>query len=389
MITTDFLVIGGGVIGLCVARELKRRNRGSRVIVIDKEPRLAAHASGRNSGVLHAGFYYSPDSLKARFTRTGNAALTQYCIERKLPIRRCGKLVVARTEEELPRLEELHRRGVANGVELQIVSAAEARDIEPRAKVFERAIWSPTTSTVDPLAIMASLQRDAISEGIELLLDTPWRRGAFDAGFVVNAAGLYADVVAREFGFSQSHRILPFKGRYLFSIEPAGALRTHVYPVPDPRFPFLGVHLTIAVDGAVKIGPTAAPAFWREQYHSLDHFRLGEAVDVALRGTTLIASDPALRRHAIAELRKTRRGIVGLAASLADGVRPTDYTRWGKPGIRAQLYDLRRHTLEMDFVIEGDTHSLHILNAVSPGFTCAMPFAEYVVERISGSPASS
>jgi (S)-2-hydroxyglutarate dehydrogenase len=385
VIAADYLVVGGGVIGLSVARELKRRHRGARVVVVDKEPRLAAHASGRNSGVLHAGFYYTPDSLKARFTRVGNERLTEYCLERKLPIRRCGKLVVARNEAELPQLDELHRRGIANGVALRIVSAAEAREIEPRAKVFERAIWSPSTSTVDPRAVMESLQRDAIAEGIEILLDTTYRRRDFSAGFVVNAAGLYADVVAREHGFSQHHRILPFKGRYLYSSEAPGALRTHVYPVPDPRFPFLGIHLTVAIDGSVKIGPTAAPAFWREQYGALENFRLGELADVALRGAALLTRDAALRRHAIAELRKTRRGIVALAATLAENVRAADYTRWGKPGIRAQLYDIRRHTLEMDFVIEGDARSLHILNAVSPGFTCALPFAEHVADRVGES----
>jgi L-2-hydroxyglutarate oxidase LhgO len=229
---------------------------------------------------------------------------------------------------------------------------------------------------------MAALQRDAIAKGIDLRLDTPWRRNAFDAGFTVNAAGLYADVIARAFGFSRSYRILPFKGRYLHSSEPPGTLRTHIYPVPNPRFPFLGVHLTVAIDGTTKIGPTAAPAFWREQYAPLENFRLREALDVALRGTTLIASDPALRRHALAELRKNRRGIVALAASLADDVHASDYTRWGKPGIRAQLYDIRRHTLEMDFVLEGDNRSLHILNAVSPGFTCAMAFAEHVADQV-------
>ena len=381
MLTSDFLIVGGGVIGLSVARELKRRHRGARVVVIDKEPRLAMHASGRNSGVLHAGFYYSPDSLKARFTRLGNARLTEYCLERGLPIRQCGKLVVARSEDELPQLDELYRRGVANGVALQMITAEEARTIEPRARVLARAIWSPSTSTVDPHAVMASLQRDAVAEGIELFLDTPFRRDAFDAGFVVNAAGLYADSVARDFGFSQSYRIVPFKGRYLYSSEPPGALRTHVYPVPDARFPFLGVHFTVAVDGAIKIGPTAAPALWREQYDALSRFRAGEALDMAMRGIALMAGDAALRRHAVAELRKTRRGIVSLAASLVEGVRAEDYTRWGKPGIRAQLYDMRRRALEMDFVLEGDARSLHILNAVSPGFTCAMPFAEHVAER--------
>lgn len=378
----DFLVVGGGIIGLSVARELKRRHRGARVLVLDKEPQLAMHASGRNSGVLHAGFYYSPDSLKARLTRTGNARLTDYCLDRGLPIRPCGKLVLARSEEELPRLEELLRRGVANGVILEMVTAAEAREIEPRARVFERAIWSPSTATVDPHAVMASLQRDALAEGIEIRLATRYRRKDFDAGFVVNAAGLYADVVAREFGFSQAYRILPFKGRYLYSSEAPGALRTHLYPVPDPRFPFLGVHLTVAVDGSVKIGPTAAPALWREQYDALRGFRASEALDIAMRGIALITGDAALRRHALAELRKTRRGIVSLAASLAGGVRTEDFARWGKPGIRAQLYDVRRRALEMDFVLEGDERSLHILNAVSPGFTCALPFAEYVADRM-------
>ena len=378
----DFLIAGGGIIGLSVARELKRRHRGSRVLVVDKEARLAMHASGRNSGVLHAGFYYSPESLKARFTRVGNARLTEYCLERGLPIRRCGKLVVARSEDELPQLDELHRRGVTNGVALQMITAQEAKSIEPRAKVFGRAIWSPSTSTVDPHAVMASLQRDAVAEGIEIRLGAPYRKADFDAGFVVNAAGLYADAVAREFGFSQSHRILPFKGRYVYSSEAPGALRTHVYPVPDPRFPFLGIHLTVGVDGSVKIGPTAAPALWREQYDSFERFRLGEALGIAVRGVALMTGDAALRRHAVAELRKTRRSIVATAASLANGVRAEDYTRWGKPGIRAQLYDVRRRVLEMDFVVEGDHRSLHILNAVSPGFTCAIPFAEYVADRI-------
>ncbi len=378
--TPDFLIIGGGIIGLSVARELRRRNRGARVLVIDKEPRLGAHASGRNSGVLHAGFYYTPESLKARFTREGNARLTDYCIERKLPIRRCGKLVVARDEEELPRLDELHRRGIANGVTLEMITAAEAREIEPRARVHERAIWSPSTSTVDPHAVMESLQRDALAEGIEIRLDSGYR--GVSAGFVINAAGLYADAVAREFGFARSYRILPFKGRYLYSSEPPGAMRTHLYPVPDPRFPFLGVHFTVAVDGSLKIGPTAAPALWREQYGALENFRASEALEIAIHGLSLISTNGSLRRHALAELRKTRRGMVAHAASLAEGVRAADYVRWGKPGIRAQLYDVTHRALEMDFVIEGDERSLHILNAVSPGFTCAMPFADHVVDIV-------
>lgn len=360
----DFLVIGGGIVGLSVARELRRRYAGARIAVLEKEPRVGVHASGRNSGVLHAGFYYSPDSLKARFTRAGNERLTEYCLERKLPIRRCGKLVVPRSEAELPQLDELARRGMANGVTLRMISAAEAREIEPRARVFERAIWSPTTSTVDPMAVMDALLRDARNENIDVRLGERFRPG-LRAGYFINAAGLEAASIARTFGFGRSYRILPFKGTYLYSSEPPNALHAHLYPVPDPRFPFLGVHFTVTVNGTVKIGPTARP--------SVRH------------GAMLLLRNPDLRRQAIAEIRKSsRRHIVRLAATLAEGVRVEDYTQWGHPGIRAQLYDVRRHALEMDFVIERDERSLHILNAVSPGFTCAMPFAEHVVDQVTG-----
>lgn len=356
----DFLIIGGGVIGLSVAREIRRRLGDARVVVLEKEARVGVHASGRNSGVLHAGFYYSPDSLKARFTRTGNERLTAYCLERKLPIRRCGKLVVPRDESELPRLDELHRRGVANGVAVQMITAAEARDVEPRARVHERAIWSPTTSTVDPMAVMESLLRDARAEGVVVRFDARYRRG-MQAGFVINAAGLGAVAIARMFGFAQRYRMIPFRGAYLYSNEAPGALRTHLYPVPDPRFPFLGVHFTVTVDGAIKIGPTARPSI--------------------VHGAMLLARNPELRRQAFEEIRKSsRKHMVSLAASLAEGVRVEQYARWGRPGVRAQLYDLERHALEMDFVLEGDHRSLHILNAVSPGFTCAMSFAEHVVD---------
>ncbi len=358
----DFLVVGAGVIGLSLARELRRRHPDATIAVIDRETTLAAHASGRNSGVLHAGFYYSPDSLKARFARVGNERLTAYCLERNLPIRRCGKLVVARNEDELPRLDELHRRGIANGVSLSMITAAEAREIEPRARVFERAIWSPTTSTVDPRAVMESLLRDARAERIDVRFGTAWHRG-MQAGFTINAAGLGAVRIARELGFARKYRMLPFRGVYLYSSEPRESLRTHLYPVPDPRFPFLGVHFTVTVDGTIKIGPTARPSLWH--------------------GAMLLLTQPDLRAHAIEELRKSsRRHIVTLAATLAENVRVSDYTRWGLPGVRAQLYDTRKHALEMDFVLEGDARSMHVLNVVSPGFTCALPFAEYVVDQM-------
>ena len=380
---SDFVIVGAGIVGMAIALELKKRHTAARITILDKEPRIGCHASGRNSGVLHAGFYYTPDSLKARFTRLGNERLTAYCLERKLPLLQCGKLVVAQGEADLARLDELYRRGQANGVRLSMVTSAETREIEPRAVTYERAIWSPTTSTVDPRAVMQSLLEDARAAGIDVRTNTSFERFDEDAGYIINAAGLQADRIARRFGFARDYRILPFKGLYLYSDEPPHAFRTHLYPVPDPRFPFLGIHFTLTVDGQAKIGPTAIPALWREQYEGLSRFRLDEFAEVAMRGLRLAASDASYRRLAIEELRKySRTHLVQLASALATGVKASDYSRWGQPGIRAQLYDKRRGALEMDFVVEGDHRSLHILNAVSPGFTCALLFAEFVVDTI-------
>ncbi|NIP72585.1 MAG: FAD-dependent oxidoreductase, partial [Gammaproteobacteria bacterium] len=208
--------------------------------------------------------------------------------------------------------------------------------------------------------------------------------GVFEAGYVVNAAGLYADRIARDFGFSEHYRILPFKGLYLYSDEPPGAIRTNIYPVPDLRNPFLGVHFTVTADGHAKIGPTAIPAFWREQYTGFANFSLGELVDILVRQAGLFfGSSFDFKSLAVEELRKyVRSHLVKLAGALMEDVRPAHYKRWGKPGIRAQLLDVKQRKLEMDFVFEHDDRSMHVLNAVSPGFTCSLPFAHHLCEHI-------
>ena len=394
MTTTDFLVIGGGVIGVSIARRLRTLHPDSSVTLIEKESSCGLHASGRNSGVLHAGFYYSPDSLKAKFTRDGNAQLTAYCREKGIPLNRCGKLVVVKDVTELPALEELLKRGKANGIKLEEVSEEDAKQIEPRVKTYQRALFSPTTSTVNPNAVLQSMVADAVTEGVQIksgvafvsmkdrMIQTTASR--YEAGYVVNAAGLYADQIARQFGFSERYRILPFKGLYLYSDEPPGALRTNIYPVPDLRNPFLGVHFTVTNEGKTKIGPTAIPALWREQYGGISRFSLAEFIEIAGRGLSLLGNAGfEFRRLAIEEVKKySRRRMVSLASQLVEGVRLEQYSKWGKPGIRAQLLDIRKRRLEMDFVLEGDDRSMHILNAVSPGFTCSLQFSQYVCDRI-------
>ncbi len=394
MKSTQFLVIGGGVIGLNVARELKRRYPDERVLLAEKETQCGMHASGRNSGVLHAGFYYSADSLKAKFTRDGNQRLTEYCKEKKLKLNACGKLVVAKDESELAWLDELLQRAEANGVELKSITEQEAREIEPRVKTFQRALFSPTTSSVDPGEVMATMKQDALDEGVEIETGAAYlgrdshtirtTAGPIEAKYLVNCAGLYADRIGRDFGFSEHYRILPFKGLYLYSNEPAGSLRTNIYPVPDLRNPFLGVHFTVTAEGKVKIGPTAIPAFWREQYEGFDRFQPDELIEILFRQMGLFFfSNFDFKSLAIDEIKKYwRRHLVSLSGALLEKVRPSQYKQWGKPGIRAQLLDLRTRKLEMDFVLEGDQHSMHVLNAVSPAFTCSLPFAEYVCDRI-------
>ncbi len=395
MNTTDFLLIGGGIIGISIARELKSRYPDSSVCILEKESKCGLHASGRNSGVLHAGFYYTADSFKARFTREGNQRLTEYCDAKNIKLNKCGKLVVAQNESELPWLDELMNRASKNSVPLESVTEEEGRAIEPRVKIYQKALFSPTTSSVNPKELVESLLSDAIREGVQIKSNSRYlgragkrsiqtSDGAYEAKYLINVAGLYADKIGRDFGFSRDHRILPFKGLYLYSDEPPGALKTHIYPVPDLANPFLGVHFTVTTDGKTKLGPTAIPAFWREQYEGWGNFNLNEFSEIIRRQAGLfLTSNFDFKALAIRELQKySKPKLVSLASTLAEGVDIKHYRRWGPPGIRAQLLNIRTKTLEMDFFMEGDDQSMHILNAVSPGFTCALPFADYVCDQI-------
>lgn len=392
--SSDFIVIGAGIIGLTIAKELKRRYPDCSVVVLEKEKHIGEHASGRNSGVLHAGFYYTKDSLKAKFTKLGNAALTEYCLKKNIPMNRCGKLVVARDANDLPGLHELLQRGKTNNILLNLITEEEAKKIEPRVKTFQHALFSPTTSSVNPKTVLENILADAENEGIQIHFNTKYiscsenkiktNQGYYSAQFIINAAGLYADKIARDFGFSQNYFILPFKGLYLYESNTVEPLKTHIYPVPQLQNPFLGVHFTLTVDGKVKIGPTAIPAFWREQYHGLSQFNFQEMCEIISREMSLFfKAGFDFKGLALQEIKKYNRNtLVNHAAELVTGVNKNNFNHWGKPGIRAQLLNKKTRQLEMDFIIEGDKQSLHVLNAVSPAFTCSMPFAEWVVDML-------
>ncbi len=398
LVTTDFLIVGGGVCGLTMALELRERFADASITVLEKESHCGAHASGRNSGVLHAGFYYTADSLKARFTVEGNRAMRAYCQRRGLPVYESGKLVVAQTEAEIPVLQTLFERGAVNGVELERLTLEEARRIEPRVLSSGDCLYSPNTASVDPRTVMRALAEDCVAAGIQIRTRTPVRRvrpegsanrvqtpdGEYSAGYLINAAGLYADRIARPYGFDEGVTIMPFKGLYL-EVEEAEPVRTQIYPVPNIRNPFLGVHYTVAVDGKVTLGPTAIPALWREHYTGLSNFSLREMLSIVGRQMGLaLRNDFGFRTLARDELPKYLRStMVHLARQLAVAS-PLRASRWGPPGIRAQLIDTRRRELVMDFLHRGDERSFHVLNAVSPAFTCSFPFSRYLVDEIEG-----
>lgn len=391
----DYLIIGGGIIGLTIARELKVREPESTICVLEKEADVAAHASGRNSGVLHAGFYYTANSLKAKFTKDGNQAMRAYCKINGLSINECGKLVVAKDESELAGLEELKRRADINGVELIWIDEADIHVIDPNAKTHRKALYSPTTASVDPLEVCQMLKHDNITSGVSFYFQTEYLKHKGDLVFtnkdtlkfkyLINAAGLYADSIAHGFGFGLNYTIIPFKGIYLKYTKNKTDIKTNIYPVPNLGNPFLGVHYTKTVDGSIKIGPTAIPAFWRENYSGFRGFRLKEFLQiVGYEAKLFITNSFQFRRLAFEEMRKYMKSyFIGLGKSMVRGIDSDGFGHFLRPGIRAQL--LNKETLELvqDFVIEGDHRSIHVLNAVSPAFTCSMPFAAYVVDQIT------
>lgn len=390
----DYVIIGGGIIGLTIARELKIRFPKKRICILEKESDVAQHSSGRNSGVLHAGFYYTADSLKAKFTKEGNKALSDYCEQNNLKINRCGKLVIATNEEELKGLEELKRRADKNGVELIWMQEDEITKVDPNAITYKKALYSPNTSSVDPIEVCNAIKEENIKRGIDFYFGTTYKghtndiiytnKQNFQFKYLVNAAGLYADKIAHQFNFGKKYTIIPFKGIYLKYIKNKTDISRNIYPVPNLGNPFLGVHFTKTVDQSIKIGPTAIPAFWRENYRGLENFRFGEFLSILYYEAKLfITNSFNFRRLAFEEIKKyNKKNFIDLSLKMVKKLDKQGFGNFLRPGIRAQL--LNKETLELvqDFVLDGDERSMHVLNAVSPAFTCSMPFAKYVVDEI-------
>ena len=390
----DFVIIGGGIIGLSIAKALIERNDKCSIVLIEKEDDVAMHASGRNSGVLHAGFYYSANSLKAKFTRVGNQKMREYCKEHRLKINECGKVVLAQNEDEVAGLEELKRRGDANGVELHWLEEEELSKKYPNLKTTKKALWSPTTSTIDPKEICLNIKKELEEKNVTIYTNTKYLQrtssnsiltsgGEIRYKKLINCAGLYADKIAKDFGLAKRYTIIPFKGIYLKDKKNRSNLQVNAYPVPNLKNPFLGVHFTYAVDGSAKIGPTAIPAFWRENYKGFDNFNFKEMINILHYEAKLFFTNAfGFRSLAYDEVRKYYKPyLLKLTSGLTNGMNLNGFDRWTTPGIRAQLLDTNTLELVQDFVVEKEENSVHILNAVSPAFTSAFTFSKWIIEK--------
>jgi len=379
----DYLIVGAGIIGMTIAYELLAKDPKLKIAIIDKEEDVAKHASGRNSGVLHAGFYYSADSLKARFTVEGNKQMKQFCHKYGIHINETKKIVVAQGENELEGLYVLQKRAENNGVDTRIISESEARQIDPNVKTYKQALFSPTTASVDPKKICFKL-KDVLSEkGVDFYFNTLFNESELRYNYLINAAGAYADKIARQFGLAKYYTMLPFKGIYLKYMENKTAIQTNIYPVPNLNNPFLGVHYTVTIDGSIKIGPTAIPAFWRENYKGLINFNFFEMIEILYYEIKLFMLNAFhFRDLAMSEIKNYhRQTFIQKAKNMVHNI--NDNFQPVPAGIRAQLLDTRTNELVQDFVVEHTENSTHILNAVSPAFTCSFAFAKYVVDEIN------
>ena len=384
----DYLIIGAGIIGSSVARELAMRNIGP-VAVCEKEHGLGLHASGRNSGVLHSGINQKPGSLKARMCVEGNRRLRAFCKEHGVRLQECGTVVVSRNQREEATLKLLIEIGKEAGVEgLRIMDAEELAEREP-AVAGEKALISPNGSIVDSEALVRAVAEDAKAKGVEYFLGAEVTaisdgtvitcKGDFKAAHVINCAGLYTDRIARMMGAGRGYRIIPFRGDYMELHN--CVVNSMVYQVPDLRYPFLGVHLTKTVDGEVLAGPTAMLSFGRESYDK--QVRLAEtlAMLASVNFWRLVSSAEFLRLVAYnGKISFFDRAFLAEIRTLTPQARMEDIKPY-RSGIRAQMVD-RKGRMVDDMLVEFRGDSTHILNAVSPGMTAALAFAEYVVDNM-------
>ena len=410
----DVLIVGGGISGSSIAKKISENNEGLRIGLIEKEMCLAYHQSSMNSGVLHAGLHYPENSRKMEFCVGGNRFLKQYCKDNKLPINECGKVIVTRDNEEARRLEEIEKRATANGVEVYLINEEELHNKEPYAVTHEVALSSPTTAVINPVLITESFAKDAKRNDVDFSYNTELsdidadesvaytNKGKIEFKCLVNVAGLYADEIAHGFGLGKEYAIIPFRGNYYTLKEDRSYLvKSNIYPVPDQRNPFLGVHFTRTISGDIIVGPTATPIIGRENYKGLHGANLRDTINILSNEAKLFLNNRNFRELVREELHNMNKKVYARKASeIVRSITNADLTtkdvvqryidetgteriiKRQRAGIRAQAYNIRKKELVPDFIVETGENSINWVNVVSPGITGSIMLAEVTDEIV-------
>lgn len=405
---TDIAILGGGMVGMALAHQINERCPELSITLIDKEPEIGKHSSGRNSGVLHAGIYYPPGTLKAQVCVEGARRLRTWCESEELPVLACGKVIAPQAAELDAQLDLLMERGTANGAEVRLMDEREFHQRVPYGRTATgRALWSPNTCVVKPKLVLQRLEKLLRERGVcfelgaklqsvnvngrELTLAHQGHssNSTLTYGHLFNATGLHADRVARAFGVGEHCILLPFKGLY-WQLHPLAPFQftTNLYPVPDLNVPFLGVHVTPSPDGTVSLGPTAIPAWGRENYRGFN----GIEPKMSLEFLGDLASQwwrnaGGFRRYAREQaLHGLKPFFLKAAQALVPELRSEHLIPSKKVGIRAQLYDRKSGSLVQDFRLEQGPASTHVLNAISPAFTASFALADHILDQSLLSP---
>jgi len=394
----NVIIVGGGAVGLGVALEITRRFPRQKLLLVEKENKVARHQSGHNSGVIHSGVYYKPGSLKARLCVAGATAMVEFCREHGIPYNVCGKLIVATDEEELPRLEELRQRGEANGLTgLRLIGSQELREVEPHASRLQ-ALFVPSTGVTDYALVCEKYAQLIVANGgtvrtsvavtgikrsaQEIVVETSM--GAFATSSVINCAGLYSDRIARMAGDDPGIMIVPFRGEYYdLTPERSSLVRALIYPVPDPRFPFLGVHFTRRITGRVDAGPNAVLALAREGYRHSDISARDLASSLSFPGFWRMAGKHW--RNALGEWHRSlsKRAFVRALQRLLPEIRDSDLVRGGS-GVRAQALKPDGALVD-DFQFVPSAKVLHVLNVPFPAATASLMIGKTIVDTAASS----
>jgi (S)-2-hydroxyglutarate dehydrogenase len=390
----DLTIIGSGIVGLATALELTKRYPHYKLAVLEKEDRLAAHQTSHNSGVIHSGIYYKPGSLKAQTCVTGAKAMVAFCQQHNIPYEICGKVVVATSQAEIPRLEELHRRGTANGVEgMEMIGPERLRELEPHATGI-KALHVPTTGIIDFPRVAQTYGRLIQEQGGDIRLRHEVRRivqadgglvvettqGDIHSKFMINCGGLHCDRIARMAGAQPDLQIVPFRGEY-YTIVPHrhNLIKNLIYPVPDPAFPFLGVHFTRTIDGLVEAGPNAVLAFAREGYKKSDFNARDLQETLTFSGFRKVARK--YWQTGLGEMYRSfsKQAFLTALQRLLPELTSSDLQPGGS-GVRAQAISSEGALVD-DFMIDVTGSALHVLNAPSPGATASLAIGKMIVEK--------